>query len=154
EVRSMQSPPQGVRLAMEAVCTLLGNKVEDWKAVQGIIRKDDFIANIVNYDNDKQMTKSLRTKMQTDYLSKPSFTFEIVNRASRACGPLVQWVEAQVNYSEILDRVGPLRDEVAQLENKAAETKANAQRIMENIRGLEESIAKYKEEYAALISET
>ena len=154
EVRSMANPPQGVQLAMEAVCTLLGNRVENWKAVQGIIRKDDFITNIVNFDNERQMTKSLRTKMQTDYLSKPNFTFELVNRASKACGPLVQWVEAQVNYSEILDRVGPLREEVAQLEQEAEQTKENASAMIENIKGLEASIAKYKEEYAALISET
>jgi len=154
EVRSMANPPQGVQLAMEAVCTLLGNRVENWRSVQAIIRRDDFITNIVDFDNERQMTKSLRTKMQTDYLSKPNFTFELVNRASKACGPLVQWVEAQVNYSEILDRVGPLRDEVAQLAEEAEKTKEDAKAMMENIKGLEASIAKYKEEYAALISET
>ena len=32
-------------------------------------------------------------------------------------------MEAQVNYSEILDRVGPLREEVDQLEEQALQTK-------------------------------
>jgi len=45
-------------------------------------------------------------------------------RASKTYGPLVQWVEAQVNYSEILTRVGPLRAEVDQLEEEALQTKA------------------------------
>lgn len=154
EVRSMANPPQGVQLAMESVCTLLGQRADTWKTIQSVIRREDFIPSIVNYDNEKQMTKSLRTKMRTEYLSKPNFTFEIVNRASRACGPLVQWVEAQVNYSEILDRVGPLRDEVAALEETAEQTKEKASEMMEKIKSLEDSIARYKEEYAALISET
>ncbi|KAI1339525.1 dynein heavy chain, N-terminal region 1-domain-containing protein [Xylariaceae sp. FL0016] len=154
EVRSMSSPPQGVRLAMESVCNLLGHKIADWKGVQAVVRKDDFIANIVGFDNEKQMTKALRTKMRTTYLDNPEFTFEKVNRASKACGPLVQWVEAQVNYSEILDRVGPLREEVDTLAEQALQTKAEAKAVENTITSLEESISTYKTEYAALISET
>lgn len=154
EVRAMGNPPASVRLALEAVCTLLGHRVDSWKTIQAIVRRDDFIASIVNYVNEKQMTKSLRAKMQNDFLSKDDFTFERVNRASKACGPLVQWVEAQVNYSEILDRVGPLRGEVDQLEEQALQTKAEAQVIENTINQLGSSIATYKTEYASLISET
>lgn len=154
EVRSMGNPPAGVKLALEAVCTLLGHKVDSWKMIQGIVRRDDFIASIVGYDNVNQMTKNHRHKMQNDFLSKDDFTYERVNRASKACGPLVQWVEAQVNYSAILDRIGPLREEADQLEEDALQTKAEAQAIENTIVGLERSIAQYKLEYAALISET
>ncbi|MCJ1316193.1 hypothetical protein MMC15_001513 [Xylographa vitiligo] len=154
EVRSMGNPPAGVKLALEAVCSLLGHKVDSWKTIQGIVRRDDFIASIVGYDNEKQMTRTSRTKMQNDFLSKEDFTYERVNRASKACGPLVQWVEAQVNYSAILDRVGPLREEAEQLEEQALQTKAEAQAIENTIIDLERSIARYKTEYAALISET
>ncbi|KIX04416.1 uncharacterized protein Z518_05284 [Rhinocladiella mackenziei CBS 650.93] len=154
EVRSMANPPSGVKLALESVCTLLGHRVDSWKSIQAVVRRDDFIANIVNYDNEEHMTPNLRQKMRHDYLSNDDFTFEKVNRASRACGPLVQWVEAQVNYSEILDRVGPLRAEVEQLEDEALQTKAEAKAIENTITKLEESIATYKTEYAALISET
>ncbi|KZF19340.1 dynein heavy chain [Xylona heveae TC161] len=154
EVRSMANPPAGVKLALESVCTLLGHKVDSWKTIQGIIRRDDFIATIVNYDNERQMTRSHRIKMRNEFLSKEDFTYEKVNRASKACGPLVQWVEAQVNYSEILDRVGPLREEVGLLEEQALQTKAEAQAIENTISSLETSIAMYKNEYAALISET
>ncbi|KAG6054551.1 Dynein heavy chain cytoplasmic [Claviceps sp. LM77 group G4] len=154
EVRSMGNPPSGVRLALDAVCTLLGHKINDWKAVQAVVRKDDFIASIIMFDNAKQMTRSLRTKMRNDFLSNPEFTFEKVNRASKACGPLVQWVAAQVNYSDILDRVGPLKEEVTQLEDQAFQTKAEARAVENNIAELESSINTYKTEYAALISET
>ena len=154
EVRAMGNPPAGVKLALESVCTLLGHKVDNWKTIQGIVRRDDFIASIVNYDNERQMTPNLRSKMRNEFLSNEDFTFERVNRASKACGPLVQWVEAQVNYSEILDRVGPLREEVVQLEGEALQTKAEAKAIENTIVKLEGSIATYKTEYAALISET
>ncbi|MCJ1472503.1 hypothetical protein MMC13_001151 [Lambiella insularis] len=154
EVRSMGNPPAGVKLALEAVCTLLGHKVESWKTIQGIVRRDDFIASIVGYDNERQMTRTSRVRMQNEFLSKDDFTYERVNRASKACGPLVQWVEAQVNFSAILDRVGPLREEAEELEEQALQTRAEAQAIENTITNLEQSIATYKSEYAALISET
>lgn len=154
EVRSMGNPPAGVKLTLEAVCTLLGHKVDSWRTIQGIVRRDDFIARVVGYDNQRQMTKSNRLRVQNDFLSNDDFTYEKVNRASKACGPLVQWVEAQVNYSAILDRIGPLREEAELLEEQALQTKAEAQAIENAIVDLEGSIAQYKSEYAGLISET
>ncbi|MBW0465869.1 hypothetical protein O181_005584 [Austropuccinia psidii MF-1] len=154
EVRSMANPPEAVKLAMESVCTILGHRIDSWKTVQGIIRKDDFIASIVNFDTDRQMTRQLREKMKADFLSRPSFNFDTVNRASKACGPLCKWVIAQVRFSEILDKVGPLRNEVQSLEAQAASTQDKAATIVTMIAELEVSIEKYKNEYRTLISET
>ncbi|KAK9242644.1 dynein heavy chain, N-terminal region 1-domain-containing protein [Lipomyces tetrasporus] len=153
EVRSMTNPPEAVKMAMEAVCTLLGHKVDSWRTVQSIIRRDDFISNIVNFNTDRQMTRALRNKMQSEYLSRPNFNFETVNRASKACGPLTLWLEAQVNYSLILERIGPLREEVAELTQNAEKTKLRVEEMTTVIEGLERSIERYKEEYAVLISE-
>ncbi|KAF8634008.1 hypothetical protein AX15_001182 [Amanita polypyramis BW_CC] len=154
EVRSMANPPEAVKLAMESVCTFLGHKIDGWRSVQGIIRRDDFIQRIVNFDTAAQMTKQLREIMKKDFLSRPSYNFETVQRASKACGPLVKWVVAQVRFSEILDKVEPLRNEVQSLEMQAEETKKQAKAIIKMITELEAKIARYKGEYALLISET
>lgn len=154
EVRTMANPPEAVKLAMESVCTLLGHKIDNWRTVQGIIRRDDFIQRIVNFDTTNQMTKSLREAIKKEFLSRPSFNFETVQRASKACGPLVKWVLAQVRFSEILDKVEPLRHEVQSLETQAETTKKQAAQIITIVAELESKIAKYKDEYALLISET
>ncbi|WVN87983.1 uncharacterized protein L203_103180 [Cryptococcus depauperatus CBS 7841] len=153
EVRSMANPPEAVKLAMESACTVLGHQIDSWRTVQGIIRREDFISSIQNFDT-KKMSKTVRDRMMRDYINKPAFNFETVNRASRACGPLVQWVIAQVRFSEILDKVAPLRQEVASLEQQAEATKQQVQIAMDTVTELEASIARYKEEYAFLISET
>lgn len=154
EVRGMANPPEAVKITMESVCTMLGHKIDSWRTVQGIIRRDDFINSIVNFDTNRQMTKTLRDFMQREYLSRPSYNFENVNRASKACGPLVKWAIAQVRFSQILDSVEPLRNEVQSLEDQAASTKQQADTIIAMIAELESSIARYKEEYAILISQT
>lgn len=154
EVRSMANPPEAVKLSMEAVCILLGHRIDGWKSVQAVLRSESFIASIVNFDTAHMMTRQLRDKMRNEYLSRPSFNFETVNRASKACGPLVKWVIAQVNYSSILDKVGPLREEVQMLEDQAETTMHQAAALSSMISELEARIAAYKDEYAALISET
>ncbi|KAG6918668.1 hypothetical protein DXG01_012485 [Tephrocybe rancida] len=153
EVRVMANPPEIVKIAMESVCTILGHKIDSWRTIQGIIRRDDFILRIVNFDTTK-MTKQLRDTMKRDYISRPNYNYETVNFASKACGPLVKWALAQVRFSEILDKVEPLRNEVQSLEDQAETTKKQAAAIISMIGELEAKIARYKEEYALLISQT
>lgn len=154
EVRTMANPPVAVKLAMESVCTVLKQKFDNWRGVQAIMRGDDFIQRIVNFDTNSDMKKPLRELIKTTFMSRPDFNFETINHASKACGPLVKWVLAQVKFSEILDKVEPLRNEVQSLEEQAENTKKQASTIITMISELEASILKYKDEYALLISET
>ncbi|KFM80266.1 Dynein heavy chain, cytoplasmic, partial [Stegodyphus mimosarum] len=91
--------------------------------------------------------------MKNKYVNNPEFNFEKVNRASVACGPMVKWAIAQINYADMLKRVEPLRDELQSLETEAAENKRRAEEMESLINHLEKSIAAYKEEYANLVSQ-
>ena len=53
----------------------------------------------------------------------------------------------------MLKRVEPLRNELLELENQAEENRLKGDEVNKLILGLEASIAKYKEEYAVLISQ-
>lgn len=53
----------------------------------------------------------------------------------------------------MLKRVEPLRNELQKLEDDAKDNKTKAEEVEQMIRDLENSIARYKEEYAVLISE-
>jgi dynein heavy chain 1, cytosolic len=89
--------------------------------------------------------------LNKSYLSQDEFNPERVNNASKACGPLCSWVVSQVNFSSILDRVQPLRDEVASLESAGESLHAELERLEHNVSELEGSIDRYKREYAELI---
>lgn len=82
EVCSIANPPEAIKLAMESVCTTLGYHIKNWKSVQTILHKDDFIQSIVNFNTVCQMTKGLWELMKKEYLSCPVFNFEIVNQVS------------------------------------------------------------------------
>eukprot|EP01094_Clydonella_sp_ATCC50884_P027826 TRINITY_DN8164_c0_g1_i2.p1 TRINITY_DN8164_c0_g1~~TRINITY_DN8164_c0_g1_i2.p1 ORF type:complete len:4596 (+),score=2011.83 TRINITY_DN8164_c0_g1_i2:76-13863(+) len=152
-VRALPNPPSKVRLALEAVCVLLGKKAADWKDIRRIISDSNFVASVVTF-NSENISAKQRAVLQKNYLSDPDFNFETINHASSACGPLVKWVIAQLSYSEILNSVQPLRNEVAQLEAKLQELQDTQDGLVKTISELEESIQLYKDEYAVLISET
>ena len=58
------------------------------------------------------------------YLGNPDYTFEKVNKASVACGPLVKWAIAQVNYATMLQKVDPLRNELSKSEEELLKNKS------------------------------
>jgi dynein heavy chain 1, cytosolic len=153
EVRSMANPPALVKVALESICLLLGENASDWKAIRAVVMRDNFINTIVNNFQTENITDEVREKMRTKYLSNPDYNFEKVNRASMACGPMVKWAIAQIEYANMLKRVEPLRDELNSLESQAAENSSKGEGVKMLIAQLEESIASYKEEYAQLISQ-
>ena len=108
--------------------------------------KLSFIINLYTRDD-------IRNKMKTKYLSNPDYNYEKVNRASLACGPMVKWAIAQIQYADMLKRVEPLRNELKELEDQAEENRLKGEEVNKLIQGLEQSISKYKEEYAVLISQ-
>uniref|UniRef100_A0AAQ4PH56 Cytoplasmic dynein 1 heavy chain 1 n=1 Tax=Gasterosteus aculeatus aculeatus TaxID=481459 RepID=A0AAQ4PH56_GASAC len=152
EVRAMTNPPAAVKLALESICLMLGEETNDWKKIRQVIIKDNFISSIVNFSSE-EMSDSIREKMKKNYMSNPSYNYDQVNRASLACGPMVKWAIAQLNYADMLKRVEPLRNELQKLEDDATDNKTKAESVEQMIRDLEASIARYKEEYAVLISE-
>ncbi len=152
EVRSMAQPPPAVRMALESICLLLGETTNDWKSIRQVTMKDNFIPSIVNFNTD-DISDDVRDKLKTKYLENPDYSFEKVNRASLACGPLVKWAIAQFQYADMLKRVEPLRNELKELETASEEKEREAENMKQVISKLEASINSYKEEYAQLISQ-
>uniref|UniRef100_A0AC35TT30 DHC_N1 domain-containing protein n=1 Tax=Rhabditophanes sp. KR3021 TaxID=114890 RepID=A0AC35TT30_9BILA len=152
ELRSMASPPNIVKVALESICLLLGESVNsDWKSIRGIMIKDDFINRILTFNTDNISGQILEAMKK--FASNPDFEYEKVNRASVACGPMVKWVKAQLLYSEMLQKVGPLRHELIALEKDAEAKTIKGDEVKVTLEALDKRIAGYKEEYAALIGQ-
>jgi dynein heavy chain 1 len=66
---------------------------------------------------------------------------------------MVKWVKAQLLYSDMLNRVEPLRQELTRLENDARSKTKKCDELAGVIQQLEQAITGYKEEYAQLIAQ-
>lgn len=153
EVRALARPPKPVQLTMEVVCLMMGEKNLDWTEIRKVVRRDDFIPTVVNFD-PTLLTQKQVLQVQSEYFSNPEFDYASVDRASKACGPLYQWAESQIKYATIIRKIKPLRDEVAVLQDKGNEMEIKQKETMEQVVLLEQSIKQYKTEYASAIRDT
>ena len=153
EVRALARPPKAVQLTMEMVSIMIGESNIDWTEIRKVIRRDDFIATVVNFDPLSLTPKQIKT-VQDNYLSNSDIDYAAVDRASKACGPLYQWASSQIKYATILKKIKPLRDEMAALELKSQDLVVCQQAAVKEVEELERAIKTYKVEYAAAIRET
>ncbi|KAK9422351.1 putative Dynein heavy chain [Seiridium unicorne] len=155
EVQSLNNPPIAVKNTISAVVTLLGHgdKAGDWVGCRAIVRAGDFRARVADYSAEKQLSKATRMAVKQKYFSDPNFTVESVTKSSKACGPLLQWVEAQIKYANILEQVGPLNREVAELESKLTDIEAQAKAVNAEIEKLTRMDEQYNVEYTQLQAE-
>ncbi|CAN7950487.1 unnamed protein product, partial [Ixodes pacificus] len=64
----------------------------------------------------RSVTPEIRQSVQ-ELLVKNQSSFDVKNakRASAAAAPLASWVQANVKYAEVLQKIGPLEAEQAKL---------------------------------------
>jgi len=153
EVRGLARPPNAVRLTMEMVAVMIGERNVDWEEIRKVIRGDDFISRVVNFD-PTMITQKQSKKVQEEYLSNPEMDYAKVDRASKACGPLYQWAQSQISYCAILRKIKPLRDEVEKLQEASESLIAKQSEAVAQVEELEKAIAQIKVEYASAIRET
>eukprot|EP00002_Diphylleia_rotans_P002763 TRINITY_DN1178_c0_g2_i14.p1 TRINITY_DN1178_c0_g2~~TRINITY_DN1178_c0_g2_i14.p1 ORF type:complete len:4518 (+),score=1049.96 TRINITY_DN1178_c0_g2_i14:77-13630(+) len=151
EIRSLGKPPNLVQLTLEAVCYLFTRKKETWDNIRSIIRKEDFISNILRFESTK-MTEADRLAIEK-YFALEEFNYDKVMNASKACGPLVNWLHAQIYYSRILENIEPLRRKIVMLEEASREQAVKHAELKQTIGDLEQRIAVYKDEYQRLIKD-
>ena len=80
-------------------------------------------------------------------LYDPNFTFEAVNRSSRACGPLYMWGKSQLEYAYHIQRVKPLNDAMEGLTEKSEALRQEHGACMERLSALNEEIERCSSDY-------
>ena len=153
EVRSLLKPPNAVKLTMEMVNVMIGESFNDWNDVRKIIRKEDFISTVVNFDPLSLTAKQIKAVEET-YMNADGFDYASVDRASKACGPLYNWASSQILYATVLRKIKPLREEVDALQTQSEELTVQQHEAVTQVAELEAAIKTYKAEYAAAIRDT
>lgn len=132
-VKTMKSPPIGVRIVMEAVCILKEMKpdkvpnpsgvgtVEDyWGPSKRVLSDMKFLDSLLNFDKDN-ISPDVMKKLQQRILNNEAFDPEKIKMASTACEGLCRWVIALSKYDVVAKVVAPKKIALA-----AAEADYNA----------------------------
>ncbi|EDV21418.1 uncharacterized protein TRIADDRAFT_60039 [Trichoplax adhaerens] len=130
-IKSMQNPPNGVKLVMEAVCIMKGVKCErrpdpaqnnkladDWwytsKKVMGDLK---FLDSLKEFDKDNISAKIIQ-KIRNNYINNPDFNPDAIKNASTAAEGMCRWVRAMEIYDRVAKVVAPKRARLASAEKE------------------------------------
>ena len=119
EIKNMANPPAAVKMALDAVVSMLQNIPHEvpWDAVRKAMKDSHFIKTVQNFNADKVNSKTL------DKLDKvmgaATWDLDKINRASKAAGPLASWAEAQLKFSRINKQIEPLKKELREMQEEA-----------------------------------
>ncbi|XP_066544073.1 dynein axonemal heavy chain 7 isoform X2 [Amia ocellicauda] len=130
-VKSMKSPPSGVKLVMEAICILKGikpdrvpdpsgsgKKVEDfWGPAKKLLGDMKFLQSLHDYDKDN-IPQSYMGIIRKQYITNPEFVPEKIRNASTAAEGLCKWVIAMDSYDKVAKVVAPKKEKLAQAEGE------------------------------------
>ncbi|NXI39314.1 DYH7 protein, partial [Galbula dea] len=169
-VKSMNSPPAGVKLVMEAVCILKGikadripdpggsgKKVEDfWGPAKRLLGDRRFLQSLHEYDKDN-IPPAYMAIIRKQYLTNPDFVPDKIRNASTAAEGLCKWVIALDIYDVVAKNVAPKRLKLEEAEGKLKvameglrKKQADLKEVQDKLAVLRQTLESKKQEKAGL----
>jgi len=137
-LKKMASPPQGVKLVMEAVCILksvdpkkepdpsTGQMVNNyWPSALKILSDTGFLQSLKDFKKESISDKTIRGLQK--YLKEPTFNPEAMESISRAAAGICSWVCAIEKFHHVNKVVAPMQKSLAEAEKKHAKVMAGLQ---------------------------
>jgi len=154
EIKAFSSPPDAVKMVMEAILILFGRPT-DWKSAKGLLGEMTFMEQLVKFDKDNIPSKYI--KKCRKYTKQDCFSVEAVGKVSSAAKSLCMWVHAMVVYDRVAKTVGPkkallarkkaeLKETMDLLAGKQAELKA----VIDKVAGLKKTLKETLDEKKSL----
>ena len=53
EVTNFPNPPKLDKLGMESTCMLLGEPTTNWRAIRGMVMRENFMSSVVNFQTEE-----------------------------------------------------------------------------------------------------
>ncbi|XP_028155786.1 dynein heavy chain 7, axonemal [Ostrinia furnacalis] len=124
-IKTMKSPPRGIKLVMEAICILKEVKpdkipnpsgvgtVEDyWGPSKKLLNDIKFLESLQNYDKDN-IPPPVMKKLMTTVMQDDGFVPEKIRAVSFAAEGMCKWVIAMTKYDKVAKVVAPKKQRLA-----------------------------------------
>lgn len=164
EVRSMQRPPDGVKLVIEAICIMKnikpkkidgdkpGKKIDDyWEVGKGLLTDPQkFLDSLMNFDKDG-ISDAIIQKIKP-YIDSPDFQVSVISRVSKAATSMCQWVRAMEKYFWVSKSVAPKRAQLAEAQDVLDSTMRALAELKRKMRESEISIIEMEKRYTESVA--
>jgi dynein heavy chain 2 len=153
EVRGFANPPPAVADVMQGVLLMLGETDSSWVGIKKVLAQNDFTARIMNFQANSLTSDTVSRVQKLIRQKASSFEFDIINKASKAVAPLSQWVQANLKYFQVLEKVEPLRRESDAVHKKISSMKSNVQELQQKKSVIDKQVDEHQEHFQVCTQE-
>ena len=139
EVKSFTNPPGAVRVVMEAVCVLLGEK-ETWENAKKLLSRSDFMDLLTGYDKDN-IPESRLKKLRKQYINAEEMQVEVIQKVSKAGTGLCLWARAMDVYADVAKEVAPKQARLDEMKAQLAVTTAQLKEKQGQLKAVMDRVA-------------
>lgn len=100
EIRAYKDPPDLIYTVIISVLVLKGTPEKDWGKIARLLSERNFLAEITNFDSNEVTKKRYDVVDRMWRNANPSY--DAVHTASKACGALFNWIEAEISFVGLL----------------------------------------------------
>ncbi|XP_072143695.1 cytoplasmic dynein 2 heavy chain 1 [Dermacentor andersoni] len=153
EIRSLRAPPDVIRDILEGVLRLMGIFDTSWVSMKSFLARRGVKEEIMSF-NARSVTPEIKNSVQ-ELLRTNGASFDMKNakRASAAAAPLAAWVQANVQYADVLHKIGPLEAEQAELQRKLSGAEQRLGKLGSALAGVDERVSELRERLGACTRE-
>ena len=164
-LKSMKSPPPGVKLVMEAICIMKdikpvkipdpsgnGKKIDDyWGPSKNLLGDMKFLEGLKTYDKDN-IPISIMKVIRAKYMENPEFDPEKIKNASSAAEGLCRWVRALECYDRVAKVVEPKKMALAKAEEDLKTTMASLNEKRKSLKAVEDKMKALEDNYQNMLA--
>ena len=132
EIQTYRTPPTVVKKTVSAVLQRmrLARRDDSWDTCKIALRNHMFISNIVQFDPQNEDTERLE-ELLLFIGNDPSMTVDQAYQCSKAAGPLLQWLLAQLNATQVNTGARTFEYEVGDTTRRIADLSQSIQKHRE-----------------------
>ncbi|ERL83968.1 hypothetical protein D910_08202 [Dendroctonus ponderosae] len=153
KIRSLRAPPEIIRDILEGVLKLMGTQDTSWNSMKTFLAKRGVKEDIRSFDASRIQTENRQAVERLMSTKRDSFDQKSAKRASVAAAPLAAWVDANVKYSRVLDKIRPLEREQNKLKQNLDNAETQLVELNANLSDVDATVAKLKEQLSQFTKE-
>lgn len=153
EIRALRAPPDTIRDILEGVLRLMGVFDTSWGSMRSFLAQRGVREDIQSFDA-RRISPDIRESVR-ELLEKNGRSFEpqTAKRASIAAAPLAAWVKANVKYSYVLEKIGPLEKEQNMLKRNLEHSEERLGKLLAILSKLDHKVKEMRTRFELLTTE-
>lgn len=151
EITKYRQPPEIIQKALEAILLLVKGKRLSWDKIRSEVTNGTFIKSVLSFNIGQAAMESVEA-VKKEFIQTELWDLKRLQRASRAMGPLGNWLQCQIEFIEF-SRTHMEGREVMKVNSEIIELEAEKEAVLEAIENDNIEVVRIEEEIERIDNE-